>query len=99
MTDEISKMLTLSTGHITKATSELLELVTDDVPVNFSKGSYGWIMVVPSAPYGASGNTHDPPTCPDDLKAVLAYARGLGCEWLCLDCDGDINLNLPTWEW
>ena len=92
MTDEISKMLTLSTAHIKAATSSDMEVQVDGLPVFFAKDDYGWFVHVPTL-------EEMPPNCPDDLEGVLAYARGLGCGWLCLDRDGDVNPNLPTWEW
>jgi hypothetical protein len=98
--DEISKMLTLSTAHIRRSTSELLQFKTDDVPFCFDKTDAGWIVLVSDKAFGTKGvEIIDPLTVPSDLKTVLAYARSLGCEWLCLDRDGDVNPNLPTWEW
>lgn len=88
MTDEISKMLTLSTAHVTKETADAINDGFD--LVTFNKDEYGWFLHV------ATCHAKD---LPSDLTAVVDYTKALGCEWLCLDRDGDVNPNLPTWEW
>lgn len=92
MTDEISKMLTLSTAHITKATADALN---DGLQiVTFNKGEYGWFwfLHLNAEPYSLEEISAD-------LLTIVAHAQSLGCEWLCLDRAGPVNPNLPTWEW
>jgi hypothetical protein len=99
--NEASLMLTMSTAHVDKATIECLELQTDDVPPSYLKGDYGWFVSVPFATYDgpATVASHDPATCPEDLRGVLAYARARGYRWICLDRDGDLIDTLPQYKW
>jgi hypothetical protein len=100
MADEIQTVLVLSTAHVSASTAGMLTMQTDDVPICFEKGEYGWWVLVPDGYFGEPGKaTQNPPTCPPDLKQVLRHARALGCQWVCLDRDGDRNGQLPTWEW
>lgn len=102
---EISKMLTLSTAHITKETADKLDL--DCKPVSpedywqhsfcfdlglsiFPKDDFGWFLWIPSA---------DRAALPDDLKQCIELALANGCDWLCLDSDGLIEKSLKTYEW
>lgn len=92
---EISKMLTLSTAHITKETANLLDNV--DTPIDvciYDKGTatdhYGWFLV----DWALAGET-----IPEDLRACFKLAESKGCNWLCLDCDGAVTELLPTYEW
>lgn len=93
MTDEIQNVLVLSTSHLTKATADLLTSGADGLPVFFDKGEYGWWVHVPE-------RTIDiPEACPADLRVLIWRAHQLDCHWVCLDRDGSVNSNLPTWEW
>jgi hypothetical protein len=90
MTDEIAKMLALSTAHITESTGQLLDI--GHVPMGYSLGDGGWLVFVPGVV--------SPGLCPPDLSKVLDYARQRGCTWVKLDHDyGLVNANLPTYEW
>jgi hypothetical protein len=93
-TDEIHKMLTLSTSHVTLKTAGDLEHKTDDLPPCWDKAGYGWFIVVPD-----DKGVPTPHTCPDDLKSVFTYARARGCTWVMLDSDGPVVDGLKTWEW
>ena len=93
---EITCMLTLSTSHISKETAARL-----DDPDGFSlecwlsiynTQDYGWWIFVDSANVYAED-------MPDDLKACILLADANACEWLCLDCDGEILETLPTYDW
>jgi hypothetical protein len=99
MTPEISKILTLSTSHISEDTSDNFTYSPNDMPAFYDKAEFGWFISVPEKPFGAGGGTQDPPTCPKELVALLAYARALDCQWLCLDRDGDINPLFEVFDW
>ena len=89
---EICKMLTISTAHITKETADMLSISETDLIV-YDKDEYGWwIAVCDIDLYELSG-------VPDDLAACVRLAMQNGCEWLCLDCDGEVVDCLPTYEW
>lgn len=91
---EITKMITLSTCHITEETAMLLSdaciYKKDFSLVLYSKrwlDDYsGWFIYIPEE------LEMDPDTYKDvpyDLMKCLLFAKDLGCELLCLDCDGE----------
>lgn len=91
-------MITLSTAHITVRTSLLLndERATDRLGlIVYLKGEYGWFIHIPEDEDFSDENCK----VPRDLRACLLYAVNSDCEWLCLDCDGDVVDELPTYNW
>lgn len=97
---EITRMLTISTSHISKETADLLagEYPIDSVPVweisvgIYAKEEYGWYIYFSLA-------EHIHPSMPEDLAACLRLARKHDCSILCLDTDGDIVDSLATYDW
>lgn len=102
---EISRMLTISTAHITKETADNLN--KDCLPLNpehcsdhafcfhigiavYPKDDYGWFLWIGPAELSLA---------PPDLRQCIEFARRHNCEWLCLDCDGLIEGSLQTYEW
>jgi hypothetical protein len=89
----VFKYMDLSTGHITKATSEFLQKhaqSTDPSPVIvYEKANYGFMIVV-------DGNKRN---VPKDLKKILALAIQNDCYFIMLDRDGTIIQSLPFYEW
>jgi hypothetical protein len=92
---EKREILVLSTGHITKATAELLDgLPANQYPSTGGPyGDYGYFLYA----YDADHEYDD--TMPDDLKAVLTFARAHGCVNVLLDCDADTVDGLPVFDW
>lgn len=95
---EITKVLTLSSGHISETTAEKLdrepELDAMGLSV-YSKSigdgeSYGWLIYL-------TGDTPD--NAPDDLRRCIEAAKALGCGILCLDSDGPEYPGLETYDW
>ena len=102
---EITKMLTLSTSHISKETVKLLEHYDPTslcLPTYYKKDNYGWFIFIPDD-YLHKGKdgliTEMFPDIPDDLHNCCLKAKGACCNWLCLDCDGQVDDELPTYEW
>lgn len=94
---DISKVLTISTAHITEETDRKLqdnsELNLMDLSV-YEKGEYGyWIYIDPLDILMCHANI------PEDLLNCIKFARQNDCRWLCLDCDGEVVPELPTYEW
>ncbi|WP_396604830.1 hypothetical protein ACFLEY_22145 [Bradyrhizobium sp. YCK136] len=87
MTTETSTLLHLSTAHITKATSEILDA---GQKYYSSKHDYGWFIWVDAEP---------PTDMPADLQACLIFAGKLGCRWIIFDCDVPPISDLPKHEW
>lgn len=94
---EITRMLTISTAHISRETAATLDFDDDTLAWEccisiYKKENYGWLI------YASDAETEDP-DMPDDLGACIRLARKNDCEWLCLDCDGEILETLPTYDW
>jgi hypothetical protein len=90
MKNRFSRMLEISTGHVSK---EGVDILTDpnnsDVSV-YDKGDYGWIIFVES-------EIDD--KLEQSLKDILQYAKDHGCQWVMLDCDGIEIDELPIYDW
>lgn len=82
---EISKMLTISTAHISQ---ETVKFINNNNIASFS-GEYAWIIYT-------KDNTE---ILPNDLKEAVRIANNKKCDWLRLDCDGEILNNLKQFEW
>ena len=94
---EICKMLTLSTAHITQETAKVLETHSSpwadyDLAI-YDKDDFGWWIHLPDEEITELNNV------PPDLVECIKLAEQNGCEWLCLDCDGEVVDCLPTYEW
>lgn len=96
---EITKMLVLSTGHLTGATASYLDSVLEldeDFPVTLcAKGEVGWFVNVPSEIESVSGHHQ----MPRDLLGVIRFAREQGCDWIMFDRDVTSLDNLPSYSW
>lgn len=93
MTDDVTKLLTLSMNHICFSTSAMLAESGRELPITVgSYGDYGWFLWVPKA---EDLRTVD--NIPADLVIIFTYARQIGCSFLLLDIDGDENPNLPVY--
>lgn len=88
---EIYKMMVMSTGHISKTTANLLTEEAVGIIV-YQKAEYGWFIVVTD---WKDSEEH----IPEDLKECLSLAEKNDCDWLCLDCDGEIYSSLPVYNW
>lgn len=88
---EIYKMMVMSTGHISKETAKLLDQESAGVTV-YQKDGYGWFIVV-------TDWQENEKYIPEDLKRCLSFAQTNGCDWLCLDSDGQEYSDLPIYNW
>lgn len=89
---EINKMLTVSTGHISKETAELLDKDNIYGLVVYQKDEYGWFIFLSEEDDYYAG-------IPDELLKLIKFAKDLGCSWLCLDRDGDVLEYLEVFDW
>lgn len=95
---EISRILTLSSAHVTEKAAEMLEREPDLNAMGLSVyeksakdgEAYGWYVYLP-------GETQA--SVPDCLRRCIETARGLGCGILCLDSDGPEYPGLETYDW
>jgi hypothetical protein len=105
---EISRTLVLSTGHITRHDSDLLDRSESPV-VAFEKAenhnpacseACGWWVHVPDSEDGVSSEAQVLAAgySPEFVK-LLALARQFKCDWLMLDRDGPQHHGLPFFHW
>ena len=89
MPREISKMLTLSTAHISAETGRMLE--AGDSPFVIAYGyEYGWFVPV----------TESACTCAEEsLTDCFKLAHDNDCTWIRFDCDGPEEVGLKTYDW
>lgn len=90
----LTKLVTISTAHIKQETSALLDADALALTV-YKKGGFGWFVSVTDFEISS-------PDIPDDLRKCLEYAKRLGCDWLCLDSDGEVISGvdfLDIYEW
>lgn len=91
---DITKMVTISTAHIKESTTSFLE-ETLLFPVYQSDYFYMIWIEDDTEPYLKPFKN----AIPNDLWACIMFAHNLGCQWLCLDGDGEIVGELPVYEW
>lgn len=95
---DITRVLNLSTAHITKNTADALDrcaLNNDYIPLCgvFEKGEYGWYVYIDS---------NDPNLIPDELSdirdcVIFALKHDINC--ICFDRDADTVIELPVYNW
>lgn len=95
---EISKMLILSTAHITPETVNYLNNSNLEFPAIYEKsgllGNYGWFIYTNYEPEEILKNN-----VPYELMEAMLFAKESRCDWLCLDSDGPICDCLFTFNW
>ncbi len=97
MAAEIRKVLVLSTAHLTPATlAHLNATPSDDWGHSGNPIDYGFFMYAhDERPDWAD---EGPKKCPDDIWAICVKARELGCDYVKLDCDGEILEGLESYD-
>lgn len=93
---EFSKMLTISTAHISLDTNMwLIRECNKDLGnvVVYLKNDVGFFIYVPELLEILSSDI------PKDLEKCMLLAENNDCTWLCLDRDGEVVENLDKFEW
>ena len=100
---EILRMLVLSTGHLKPETARMLD---EDVPIRIRQQPIkaGWGQGIDHGYLVWSGwgdNDVDDTDVPEEVLAACKVARGLDCEYLKYDCDGELLVDLGDYiyEW
>ena len=89
---EITKMLVLSTGHLTRyACNTFLE----EYPYAYPQDEWGYFVCLPTDELPLS-DEHNLPAC---LIDCMKYADAQGCDWIMFDSDGPLIEELPDYEW
>lgn len=92
---EITKMMTISTAHITEETANRLNRDPNDNNLGicvYPKSEYGWYIPIDKELINVKG-------LPEDLVKVMKFAASMDCQTLCLDCDANICEELPIFDW
>lgn len=102
---DISRMMHLSTAHISEGTALLLEdvsqpsLWTPDLPVPvYAKGNYGFFIFIGSL-RDVEVFSSEWGKISKDLDECIHYALERECDWLCLDQDVEPIDDLTTYDW
>ena len=94
---ELGKYLVLSTVHVSFQTADLLDnwaqVPATERPLNVASTDYGWF--IPTRPVEGD----DVRLIPEELPPILAFARGLGCDYVLFDCDVRRISELPEFPW
>ena len=94
---EITKMLTISNGHVSDETWQKLAREASAefgvvLPMAvYAKGEYGFLISC------ACRYNEENDVIPDDLLLCMKLAHENGCMWLCLDDDGELLSCLPRY--
>lgn len=94
---EISKMITLSLGHISKETSEWLS--NQEEIVSYKKESYGWFIYIPPKDSEILKEHLSNKYIPEDIKYLIRVAVEQDCVWICLDNSVQPILEFPVYNW
>lgn len=91
---ESETIITLSTGHISEETTNILD--NDELNgINvYKKGEYGWIIYILDEKQEGSLKE-----LPEDLKEVIRFARDKKSKMICLDRDAELVNDLPVFNW
>lgn len=84
----IDKILTASTGNITKEDSRRLEETSENIA---AKHSYGFFIF--------TENSFDKDLYSKAFLNIIALAIGLRCAYICFDRDAPKIPGLPTFDW
>ncbi|MEE1256284.1 MAG: hypothetical protein UHN47_07205 [Lachnospiraceae bacterium] len=93
---ETHQMLTISTGHITPETNELMLNQTEFEGITYyPKDVYGYFIMV------HIDDAEDYKNIPCDLMELLYFAKDYGYDMLCLDSDGPVmsDYGLQMYHW
>jgi hypothetical protein len=89
--DPIPLLLELSDRHLPPGLADTLPDATD---ITVSWTVVGVLLHVPTRVQLSRPLRH----CPAGLAAILRYARSLGCDYVLIGPDADIDQVLPAWD-
>ena len=94
---EISKMVTVSTCHISEETNNMLADKNNSLPISvYDKTDYGWFIYMPA---DKDNDADVLKALPTDLAVLFMFARYNEVDVICLDCDGEEIDGLPIYNW
>jgi hypothetical protein len=95
---EVTKMLTLSTAHITEQTARALDNEPDSDKLNlcvYPKSEFGWYIAITDN----IDEIINDKGMPEDLADAIRLTKDLDCKTLCFDCDCEPLSYLKTYSW
>lgn len=95
-TPETRRLVVLSTSHVSEATAKRFdETKADEWPcVGGPYAYYGWFVYAHEENFGIGMDA-----IPDDLLAVMQWARRHRFEYILFDCDAETVDELPVYDW
>lgn len=98
--DEIERMLVLSTSHIKRTTATLLRRDHALADARYSGGFSGHMAYAEGHLLSTSWQPRMlDEDVPSELQHLLDYAKSIGCSYLRLDSDGPVSPRFPTFDW
>lgn len=92
MSAEITKMLVLSTAHLTEYACN--QWLAESCPwACYEKAEIGYFM------YACDDTQPGEPGVPAEIAPIIAFARANGCDWVMFDCDAPEIEGLPVYDW
>lgn len=92
--NEVDKIITLSSGHISERTATYLNGKNRNELVVYDKEGFGWFIYL-----GSEDLEEHLSYIPEDLVKVIRYAQNYNCKWLCLDGGASYADKLPQYDW
>ncbi len=92
----VRKFLDLSVAHLNRAMRDYLNACAEPFStfgLSTTRRPTGWFMYATDDPA-----CYDDEQLPPHIRAICAYARANGCEYVLFDCDAELDPNLPVFE-
>lgn len=93
---DVRTLVVVGTAHVTEQSAKLLDTIPSEKwPCMGGRyGDYGWFLYAHEENPGIGKDA-----IPDDIFAVMTWARQEGFEYALVDRDGDIIDELPVYDW
>lgn len=93
---DVRTFVVIGTGHVTEKSAAFLDTVpSEQWPCLGGRyGEYGWFLYAHEENCGTGKDR-----IPDDIFAVMTWARKRGFEYVLVDCDADTVDDLPVYDW
>ena len=94
---EIKKVLVISTGHLTEFTNSVMVMEKGEIGLVYYPIEHGYVLILP--PKITEWLKAEGWTAPRCIVDIVRRAKRLGCDWVRLDCDGEVLDGLTYYEW
>lgn len=93
---EIKTVLVISTGHLTGLVNSVME-GKGEIGLVYYSIEYGYVLILP--PKINLWLKEEGWTAPRCIVDIVRRAKKLKCDWVRLDCDGEVLDGLTYYEW